>query len=865
MGNHHGISRTLNRGIQAISIIDRTFPPLLIPPTSLAHLLCLMLFASHRVWFACFSLVLSSSSPLLAEDESKPIDYLREIRPILAQNCFQCHGPDESTREAGLRLDQRDQALAKLDSGTHAIHPGEPQNSEVISRLTTDDEFLKMPPPDTGRRLKAEQIDLIKRWIQQKAPYAKHWSFQPLNPPAVPIVKDTSWPRNPIDHFVLARLEQEGIAPSPPADRTTLIRRLSLDLLGLPPTPEEVQQFRDDNRPDAYQRLVDRLLASPHFGERWGRHWLDMARYADSDGYLGDGLRPYAWMYRDWVIEAINNDLPYDEFTIAQLAGDLIQEATLDQRIATGFHRNCMKNTEAGADRELDRVQRTVDRVSTTGTIWLGLTLGCAECHSHKFDPISQTEFYQMYAFFNQLEDHDLPAAPAPVQERYERQYESWKAEVDEVKSAIRQLVDHLNHSSEENKEPIDRDEILAILRETEKKRSEEQREQLKSLFAQLSADEQKLFERYEHLAASKPSAPSIKAPTVERVTKPRPTHIHLRGDYRRRGEAVKPGTLGILHSLEPRGETPDRLDLARWLMDPSNPLTPRTTVNQIWKPLFGRGLVKTVGDFGTSGETPSHPELLDWLAVTLRDKGWSRKQMIRRIVTSATYRQVSHDRPELKHIDPSNTLLARQSRFRLEAEVVRDVSLAASGLLHPKVGGPSIRPELDSRVISISRNQDWKVSPGLDKYRRGLYILFRRGTPYPMLTTFDAPDTTVSCPERERSNSPLQSLTLLNDPVFFECAQHLGRRLMKLGMEEPRAWITESYRLCLGREPNERELARARAYLAEQRDLIDSTGEADLEKLVGARVTDAGLKAQALRVAWARVLMNLDEFITRE
>ncbi|WP_166820263.1 PSD1 and planctomycete cytochrome C domain-containing protein [Thalassoroseus pseudoceratinae] len=829
-----------------------------------------MLFTFRRVWVLSSWLFVLTVGNLRAEDDTPPVDYLREVRPILAQNCFQCHGPDESTREAGLRLDRREDALEKLDSGTHAVVPGKPSDSEVMVRLTTEDEYLKMPPPESGRQLTQKQIDIVRRWIQQKAPYAKHWSFQPLQRPRTPAVKDTVWPRNPIDHFVLSRLESRGISPSPSADRSTLIRRLSLDLLGLPPSPDDVEQFVNDNRPDAYVRLVDRLLASPHFGERWGRHWLDLARYADSDGYLGDGLRPYAWMYRDWVIKAINHDLPFDEFTTAQLAGDLIPNATLDQKIATGFHRNSMKNTEAGADRELDRVQRTVDRVSTTSTIWLGLTLGCAECHSHKFDPISHTEFYQMYAFFNQLDDRDIPAAPAPVQERYERRYKSWKTEVEDVKSAIQRIVNRLNASTDQSEandesEAVDRDAILTILRKVENKRTDDEREQLKSLFARLIPDEQTPFDRYEQLAATKPNAPAIKAPTVASVSKQRPTHVHLRGDYRRKGNPVQPATPEVLHPLKARGDAPDRLDLAQWLMDPANPLTPRTTVNQIWKPLFGRGLVNTIGDFGTSGETPSHPELLDWLATTFRDEGWSRKQLIRQIVISATYRQSSHHRPKLAQIDPLNTLLARQSRFRLEAEVVRDVSLAASGLLHPKIGGPSIRPHLDARVISISRNQDWKISDGRDRYRRGLYILFRRGTPYPMLTTFDAPDTTVSCPQREVSNSPLQSLTLLNDPVFFECAQHLANRLLTIAGEEPEEWIAESYQTCLGRKPTEQEQQRALDYLSEQRQLIESASDEDLRKLVGKSTLAVDLKAQALRVAWARVLMNLDEFITRE
>lgn len=704
----------------------------------------------------------------LAKGPGEPVDFMREIRPLLAQNCLMCHGPDEGTRESGLRLDTRAGATSEADSGLPAVIPGDGENSELLTRLSSQEDDLRMPPPDAGRQLSPDQIAVVRRWIEQGAPYAQHWSFQPPVAATMPPVEDASWPRNEIDHFVLARLDSESLVPSPEASRATLIRRLSLDLTGLLPTPDAVQQFLDDDRPYAYEALVDRLLQSPHFGERWGRHWLDLARYADSDGYLGDDLRPYAWKYRDWVINALNANQPFDQFTIDQLAGDLLPQATLEQQIATGFHRNSMKNTEAGADRELDRVIRTVDRTSTTAAVWLGLTLGCAECHTHKFDPITQDEFYQTYAFFNRLEDHDLPD----------------------------------------------------------------------------------------------PSGGT--APTVAETDDERKTFVHVRGDFRNRGAEVQPGTLTVLHPLRPRGSTPDRLDLARWLVDPANPLTPRVTVNHVWKHLFGRGLVATEEDFGATGEAPSHPELLDALAVMFRDAGWDRKRLIRRIVTSAAYRQASDVRPDLLQRDPLNVLLARQSRLRLEAEVVRDAALAASGLLTSRVGGPSIRPEMHTQITDISRNKDWKVSLGADRYRRGMYILFRRGTPYPMLTTFDAPDTTIACTRRERSNSPLQALTLLNDPVFVECSQQLGSRLVREGGQTAEQWITHGFRLCLGRGPTPDELQRAVALVAEQRSMMEHLDHRRLAELVGDPLPGVPLRQQAERVALARVLMNLDEFITR-
>lgn len=803
----------------------------------------------------------------LAENDGKApksIDFMRDIRPILAQNCFMCHGPDEAMREASLRLDGREAVSAETDSGRQAIVPGNAEASELFVRVQTNEDDLLMPPPETGRELTQEQVALLRQWIDGGAEYVQHWSFQPPVAGRIPEIKDKSWPRNEIDHFILARLESLDIKPSAEAGRETLIRRLSLDLTGLPPTPSEVERFTNDKGQTAYERLVDRLLESPRFGERWGRHWLDLARYADSNGYLGDELRPNAWKYRDWVIDAINSDMPFDQFTMEQLAGDLLPSASPQQRVATGFHRNSMKNTEAGADRELDRTIRAVDRTSTVGAVWLGLTLGCAECHTHKFDPITHSEFYSMYAFFNNVDDYDMPVAPTAKLAAYQKARSAWGREVNEVKSSIQKIIDRLNEDGDSEK-LYDRDSLLRTLRISESNREEADVQRLEEFLGQVEESELAFFDRYEHLAATMPKEPKETAPTIINTPETRETYVHLRGSYKNKGEVVEPGTLNVLHPLNPRNERADRLDLARWMVAPANPLTPRTAVNHVWKHLFGRGIVYTAEDFGTTGDAPTHPELLDWLSVTFRDSGWSRKRLIKRIVLSATYRQSSNTRLDLLKIDATNELLARQSRFRLEAEIIRDAALSASGLLEPKVGGPSVRPLMNTEITEISRNQDWKVSAGSDKYRRGMYILFRRATPYPMLTTFDAPDTTVSCTRRERGNSPLQALTLLNDPVFVECAQHLGKRLVREASPAAEEWTRDAFQLCLGRKPSDGELERLLSFNAEQREMLEILSMEELREFVGDPLPDFDLVQQAERVALARVLMNLDEFITRQ
>lgn len=797
----------------------------------------------------------------------KTVDFSRDVRPILSQYCFACHGPDEGSREAGLRLDRADAAFAELESGLRAIVPGKPHDSELVARITARDADMRMPPTTSGHNLSAEQIEILTRWVATGAKYDDHWSFRPIRKPKPPTVGNDAWVRNPIDAFVLARLEQENIAPAPEAAKTTLLRRLSLDLTGLPPQPAEVADFLADDSPAAYERVVERLLASPHFGERWGRHWLDIAHYADSDGYLGDALRPYAWIYRDWVINAVNQDMPFDQFTIEQLAGDLLPNATLAQKTATGFLRNTLRNTEAGVDLEEYRLKEIVDRTSTVGIGWLGLSVGCAECHSHKFDPISHREFYSFFAFFNDADDVNVPVIQPGELETYELRKREWSKDHEKLVATMGEVFRDLKSGNTS----IDLKLLRGALATTTKKRSTEQRKLIEAA-VNFGGVAQEVCAAYEKLIISEPKKPATAAMTIAARKEPRTSYVHLRGDYRSRGENVVPGTPAVLHPFKPRGRVGDRLDLARWLVRDDNPLTPRVTVNHIWKHLFGRGIVATDENFGSGGEAPSHPDLLDWLASELMARRWSRKEIIRLIVTSATYRQASHTRPELIQRDPLNVLLARQSRFRLEAEAVRDAALAASGLLERKIGGPGIRPPQPAYVASISRNSDWQVSTGPDLYRRGMYILFRRATPYPMLLTFDTPDSTVACTRRERSNSPLQALTLLNDPVFFECAQAFGRQLAAASRNSVDTGIEEGFRRALGRAPNSAELGRVREFVETERLrlLYDPAAAAAMlgQTPNAKRAVATHYSAMTTTAAWigtARVLMNLDEFITRE
>jgi hypothetical protein len=683
---------------------------------------------------------------------------------------------------------------------------------------------------------------------------ASHWAFLPPVSRQPPEVRDRRWARTPIDQFILARLEKEGLAPAAEADRTILVRRLHLDLVGLPPTLEEVLAAQRDEQPDWYERLVDRLLASPHFGERWGRLWLDVARYADSNGYSIDAPREI-WKYRDWVIAALNRDLPFDAFVVEQMAGDILPGATLDQLIATGFHRNTPTNQEGGIDPEQFRVEAVYDRVNTVGTAFLGLTLGCARCHDHKYDPISQEEYFQLFAFLNNCDEPTLDlASPELIARR------------DAIRSQLRKLEEELNQyyldkvsrMTPEQKASLP-SEVFGLLNLSVEQRDETQKRALVQAFQ----DDPGVAERNRTLEELKKRMPRFPTTLVLRERRqPRETRIHIQGDFTRPGDRVTPGVPRVLHPLPPEA-APNRLTLARWLVDPANPLLARVTVNRIWQAYFGKGLVATENDFGTQGELPTHPELLDWLAVQFRDSGWSQKAIHRLIVTSSVYRQTSVHRPELQEKDPYNHLLGRQQRLRMEAELIRDAALRVSGLLYPVIGGPSVFPPQPEGVFRFTQLQkSWNTSPPPERYRRGMYIHFWRSAPYPTLTLFDAPDGVACCTRRNRSTSPLQALTLLNDAAFLECCQALGHRVLREGPGDDAARTAWVFRVCLGRDPKPQEHDRLLRFFIQQRDFYAQDPQA-AARLAGR--ADLPLAEAAAWTSVARVLLNLDEFITRE
>ncbi len=691
-----------------------------------------------------FALALSSLAfalPAIAAD----VDFARDVRPILTKHCVRCHGTKK--QEGGLRLDVRRLARVGGDTGP-ALVPGTAKG-ELLRRIVNTDDKLKMPPD--GDPLTAEQVATLKAWAEQgakwpdefagKEPADDHWAFKPVNRPESP-----RGAAHPVDAFVLAKLSDKGLSLAPEADRRSLFRRLHLDLTGLPPAPNEIAAFLKDTSANAYEKLVDKLLASPHFGERWGRHWLDLARFAESDGYENDNLRPEAYRFRDWVVRAFNDDVPFDRYTVEQLAGDLLPGATNEQKTATGFHRNTLWNSAASGDKEEFRTYAVKDRVETTGMAWMGLTLGCAKCHTHKYDPVAHREFYRLYAFFNQTDNTEVR---------------------------------------------LEGKAYIPVLREVK-----------------------------------------------------RDTHVHTRGNFLQKGEAVAPGTPAFLPPLKARGDSADRLDLARWLVDPAHPLTARVAVNRVWQHLFGEGIVRTPDNFGTNGTPPTHPELLDWLASEFVRLKWSRKALIKLVVMSATYKQSSARTAKLTAADPTNALFGRQNRFRVEAEIVRDLSLSVSGLLNPKLGGPSIVPPFPDGLLAQKFTAESLKMPGPDRHRRGIYIHVQRTLQHPTLAVFDAADGNGPCAKRDRSITPLQALALLNDPVFVECAAALGAQIRR-GGDTTENRLRYGFELCLGRLPKDRELAILGELVAAQ------------EKL--------GAKEEAVWFGVARTLMNLEEFTTRE
>jgi len=832
------------------------------------------------ILLACWLQDLIDPGSLAAADppaKEQTVDFLRDVRPILAARCFACHGPDEDNREAGLALHDPALATSTLESGMVAIVPGNVARSELIARVTSLDDDLRMPPADTGQRLTAAEVSVLERWIRAGAPYAKHWSFVPPRRPSLPAVKDRAWCRNPIDVFVLARLEAAGLKPAPEADRYRLLRRLSLDLTGLPPTLRETEAFVHDVRPEAYQEQVDRLLASPSYGEHWARKWLDLARYADSQGYAQDEPRTI-WRYRDWVIEAFNRDLPYDQFTIEQLAGDLLPAPTLDQLLATAFHRNTMTNTEGGTDDEEFRHAAVVDRINTTIQVWMGLTMGCAQCHSHKYDPISHEDYYRVFALFNQTEDNDQPdnrpTIPSPTAEQ-SRRLEELKRQIAAVlaEKDTNEKKTARNDAAEKDTAEKNAAEKNAAVKDTAEKNAAVPANALDSRMKLLR-------QQLEQLEKQVPSTPILRELPADRR---RENHLFIRGSYLNPGKLVRPGVLSAFGSL-PAGTEPNRLAFAHWLLADENPLTARVAVNRHWEQLFGRGLVETSEDFGSQGTPPSHPGLLDWLAIDFRAQGWSMKRLAKRIVMSATYRQSSRSTPKKRAQDSANRLLSRGARFRLTAEQIRDQALAVSGLLSSKRLGPSVHPPQPKIGLgaAFGSTLDWEPSQGEDRTRRGIYTMLRRVAPYPSMIALDGANRSVCTIRRIRTNTPVGALVTLDDPVFVEAAQALARKILVSasdptwievrgeqppGPDSPASMAAYGFRRVLARPPTPPELQRLVGLFKVQRQHYRNDTQAATQL-----ATDplgplpAGMDA-ADAAGWtvvANVLLNLDETLTK-
>ena len=1046
-----------------------------------------MQYSDRKHWevgFRCFSywllraavlLLLAYSAPSVIADSE--IDFSRDVLPILSDACFKCHGPDDDSREADLRFD--DEQSAKLDRGGYAaVKPGDADKSELILRILSDDEYEMMPPPDSGKELSAQQKELLRGWVEQGAPWSTHWAFiTPKRPPVPALPEDApdNWSKNPIDAFVFEKIGKAKLSPSPVASPETLLRRVYLDLIGLPPTLQERKAFLSDTQPDAYKRIVDRLLDSPHYGERWGRHWLDAARYSDSDGYEKD-LRRTNWFYRDWVINALNADKPYDEFIIEQIAGDLLPQADQDDVVATGFLRNSMVNEEGGADPEQFRVEGLFDRMDAVGKAILGLTTQCAQCHSHKYDPLTHEEYFGLFAYLNNCNESTIavytPDEQAQIQsirrqilEREDdlrglmptwreelvewakdNQYQSaqwtvlrverenytgqkfallddgsllsqsyappretnsfFSESVPERITAVRlELLTHpdlprggpgrsvfgtnaltefeiayvdaegIQHDVEiasatanlsipkrklgepfidEREGPeervvgpiayaIDGDDktawttnttpavrnqssnaVFVLSRPIEESRrlilrlkqahggkfGNQRHSNIAGRFrfsttssAQAVADPlpssirkivsrespewdeldwDSAFSYWRHtrpewnavnteidqLLSRYPEGTSQYVISETSETSRRTTYRMDRGNFLSPSEVVEPHTPRFLHPL-PDDAPANRLTFARWLVDRQSPTTARAMVNRVWQAYFGTGIVETTEDLGSQSSHPSHPELLDWLAVEFMESGWSLKHLHRLILTSATYRQSSAASRVKREADPYNRLLARGPRVRVDAEVVRDIALSASGLLDSQIGGPSIYPPAPRFLFlppASYGEKPWESSDGNEQHRRSLYVQAYRSVPFPPLQVFDAPNGNASCVRRTRSNTPIQALTLLNEPQFVECSQALAQRLLDTDSDSHHDKVITAYLLLLSREPTHAEIETVLEFFKESRKQLES-GKLDAVAIAG--LPEDAERDHALDLAaWtlvSRCLLNLDETITNQ
>jgi cytochrome c553 len=821
------------------------------------------------------------------------VDFNRDIRPILAENCFACHGQDGNKREADLRLDDRAAAVEM-----RAIVPGDLVASSIVERIRSTDDEVRMPPPPSNRFLTEAQKDALDRWIAAGAIYEPHWAFVPPARPAVPPVERAEWCRIEFDRFVLAKIENAGLKPAPEADRATLVRRLYTDLVGLPPSPEEVDAFVADDDPEAYDKLVDRLLASPRYGELMAMAWLDAARYSDSNGFQQDG-DTWQWVWRDWVVRALNDDMPFDQFSIEQLAGDLLPDATVDQQIATGFNRNHLLNGEGGAIPEEQRFNNLFDRVDTTSTTWLGLTMACAQCHDHKFDPLSQADYYALLDAFNRVPETGLPtrysarirvAPPVlelPQDETSRRLAElehAMKDRAGESQPVLEAIFTAWQTGFLAAGLPANVDELppnlarplrIPATERTKKEQAQLGRE-LRSYFDQTV--KAGLIERLPQVVAydqARTVYDEFKGDQVPRVmvmsdAEPRETRVLDRGDYLAPvGEPLTFRPPSFLPQL-PEGVPRNRLGLAQWLFLPNHPLTARVQVNRMWRHFFGQGIVRTPEDLGVQCEYPEHRDLLDWLAVEFRDGGWSQKRMHRLIVSSATYRQSSRITPEQLAQDPENRLFGRAGRFRMSASVLRDVALAAAGLIDLRIGGPPVYPYQpdgiwESLAITKERDFTYPASHGADLYRRSIYTFWRR-TVSPA-NMFDAAGRTTCSVRTLRTCTPLHALTTLNDPTWVEASRVLAAQAMH-AVAEVNGQLTFAFRRVIGRRPTSDDLAALRRTFDRQRGFyaVDpSAAEALLA--VGESPQDGGLEPvdQAALAATCLGIFNLDEALTRE
>ena len=833
------------------------------------------------------------------------LEFDRDVRPILSEHCFACHGPDASKLKAGLRMDRKESVFSQLESGATAVVTGLPNDSEMIRRIGSHDPEQVMPPPEEGKALTTIKIETLRRWVQEGAPWTNHWSFEMIKAPVVPrenLAAGTV--SNPIDSFVLSKLQSQGLSQSPKETKERLLRRVSLDLTGIPPSLHDVKEFLNDDSHTAFETVVDRLLNSIHFGERMAMPWLDLARYGDTSGYHNDSLRDM-WLWREWVINAFNSNKPFDQFTIEQLAGDLVPDASIQQKVASGFHRNVMTSDEGGLIDAEYRNLYVVDRIATTGVTWLGMTVACAQCHDHKYDPITQADFYKLYAFFNNVPENGKDG----VRDRNPMPYLRIISKSEEEQLALheRNLIDANRKLSELTKElpekqqvwerefvsgksqtelpsassnlPLDEKggsveykEIVGLAATPAADRSQKQKEQLEKYFRQTQVpdfavlqksvdDLKKIKEDYERTLPN--------TMVMSEMEKPRDTFIKVRGNYDQDGTKVESAVPAFLPQIaKPVDDKPlNRLSLAKWLVAPEHPLTARVTVNRWWAMLFGTGIVKTLNDFGAQGERPSHPELLDWLATDLM-RDWNTKRVLKQIVLSATYQQSSQVSATLLARDQENRLLARGPRQRLDAEILRDNALAIGGILNPTIGGKSIKPSQPEGTWEINEMSGYKYekSQGADLYRRGLYVYWRRSTVYPSFVTLDAPTREFCVSQRAKTSTPLQSLVLMNDPVFVEAARAFAQRILAEPNLDDTARVVFAWRLALTRSPNAAERSILTRMLEQQQTTYRNDMEAAKRLVaIGDLPKPANLDDRELAAwtAFSNVILNLNETIS--